>query len=169
MDFSNWFNSKFEPRGFYIKNYNTICFNLFKDSIDIIGKDNYIYEYDYVSSELCIDDYNNYAFSVSGISLSRFKADIFGYAYIDDMTFAESSASADEIMEYLTGPKRYNIDTEGLSKKTIIKLVALRYAMGLAELPAEALASCDVDGSGETDVQDALAILRYAMGLLEEL
>lgn len=48
-------------------------------------------------------------------------------------------------------------------------LLVLRYAMGLAELPAEALASCDVDGNGETDVQDALAILRYAMGLLEEL
>ncbi|MCR5278826.1 MAG: penicillin-binding protein [Lachnospiraceae bacterium] len=97
-------------------------------TIDIIESNNDKITYNF---NIYVDDYNNYAFSVSGISLSRFKADIFGYAYIDDMSFSESSASADEIIEYLTGPKRYNIDTDKLSKKTVIKLVALRYAMGL--------------------------------------
>lgn len=97
-------------------------------AIDIIESNN---DKIYYNFNIYVDDYNRYAFAVSGISLSRFKADIFGYAYIDDMTFAESSASADEIMEYLTGPKRYNIDTEGLTKDRIIKLVSLRYAMGL--------------------------------------
>lgn len=80
---------------------------------------------------ISVDDEDNYVFTVSDSLLSRFKADIFGYAFINDMTYAESSASADDIMEYLTGKKRYNIDTENLSKQEIIKLVSVRYAMSL--------------------------------------
>ncbi len=83
------------------------------------------------SFNIYVNDYGNYDFSVSGISLSRFKADIYGHAYIDEMTFAESSSSADEIMEYLTGPTRFNLDREGLSKETVLKVVSLRYAMSL--------------------------------------
>lgn len=83
------------------------------------------------SFNIYVNDYGNYDFSVSGISLSRFKADIYGHAYIDEMSFAESSSSADEIMEYLTGPTRFNLDKEGLSKETVLKVVSLRYAMSL--------------------------------------
>ncbi|MBP5152171.1 MAG: penicillin-binding protein [Lachnospiraceae bacterium] len=78
-----------------------------------------------------VDEYGNYRFSYSGTSLQRYKADIYGYAYIDDMTYAESTSTPDEIMEYLTGPKRFNLDTEGLSKETILKIISLRYAMSL--------------------------------------
>ena len=76
-----------------------------------------------------VDDYNRYQFSVSGTKLQRFKADIYGCAYIDNMTYAQSSSTPDEIMEYLTGEDRYNIDTKKLSKDTILKLVSIRYAM----------------------------------------
>ncbi len=97
-------------------------------AIDIIESNN---DRIYYNFNIYVDEYGKYAFSVGGISLSRFKADIYGYAYIDDMSFSESSSSADEIMEYLTGPQRYNIDTKGLTKDRILKLTALRYAMGL--------------------------------------
>ena len=105
-DFSNWFNSKFEPRGFYIKNYNTICFNLFKDSIDIIGKDNYIYEYDYVSSELCIDDYNNYALDATKEKMDNyiFKLEAINEKLLEKdkhLFFYVSASKADEYRDYL--------------------------------------------------------------------
>ncbi len=83
------------------------------------------------SFNIYVNDYGEYDFSVTGISLSRFKADIYGHPYIDEMSFAESSSSAEEIMEYLTGPSRFNLDKEGLSKETILKVVSLRYAMSL--------------------------------------
>lgn len=80
---------------------------------------------------ISVDEDDNYYFTVSDSQLSRFKADIYGYAYISDMSYAESSATAEDIMEYLTGKTRYNIDTEGLSKDTILKIVSIRYALGL--------------------------------------
>jgi len=78
-----------------------------------------------------LDDYNNYQFTVSGSRLNRFKADIYGRAYVDDMTYAESSSSADDIIEYLAGDKRFQIDTDNLSKDTVLKIVSIRYAMSL--------------------------------------
>ncbi len=78
-----------------------------------------------------VDEYGNYRFSVSGTSLDRFKADIYGYAFVDDMNYAESTSTAEEVIEYLAGPKRYNIDRDSLTKDKVVKLVALRYAMGL--------------------------------------
>ena len=44
-------------------------------------------------------------------------------------------------------------------------LLVLRYAMGIAQLPADAVTRCDVNGSGTTDVTDAIMILRHSMGL----
>lgn len=81
------------------------------------------------SFNIYVDEYNEYQFSVSGSLLQRFRADVFGCAYIDDMTYAQSSANADEIMEYLTGPKRFNVDIEDISKEMIIKITSIRYAM----------------------------------------
>lgn len=80
---------------------------------------------------IVLDEYNNYSFSLSGTRLQRFKADIYGCAYIDDMTYAQSSSTADDIIEYLTGEKRFNIDTDSISKSTVLKIVAIRYAMSL--------------------------------------
>ena len=78
-----------------------------------------------------IDDYGNYQFSVSGTKLNRFKADIYGRAYIDDMTYVESSSTAEDIIEYLAGSKRFDIDTASLSKSDVLKIVSIRYAMSL--------------------------------------
>lgn len=81
------------------------------------------------SFNIYVDEYNNYQFMVSGTSLNRFRADVFGCAYIDDMTYAQSSSTADEIMDYLTGPTRFNIDIEGIDKSMILKITSVRYAM----------------------------------------
>ncbi len=81
--------------------------------------------------KIAVDAEDNYYFTVSGTSLLRFKADIYGYAYIDDLKYSQSEATADEMMEYLTGKSRYNVDTENLSKDMILKIVAIRYRMSL--------------------------------------
>lgn len=78
---------------------------------------------------IIVDDYGHYQFTLSGTRLNRFKADVFGRVYIEDMTFLESSSTAEEIMEYLTSDKKFNVDTENLSKKMVLKIVAIRYAM----------------------------------------
>lgn len=79
--------------------------------------------------KIYVDDHNRYQFSVSGTRLQRFKADVYGRAYIDDMTYAESSSTAQEMMDYLTSDQKYNVDTSNLSKTTVLKLIGIRYAM----------------------------------------
>ncbi|HUM82527.1 MAG TPA: penicillin-binding transpeptidase domain-containing protein [Lachnospiraceae bacterium] len=51
----------------------------------------------------------NYAFDTSGTSLSRFKADVYGYAKIEELTDAEANASADEMMQYLVSEKSFAV------------------------------------------------------------
>lgn len=79
--------------------------------------------------KIYVDDYNRYQYSVTGNRLQRFKADVYGYAYIDDMTYAESSSTAEEMMTFLTSSDKYNVDIENLSKETVLKLISIRYAM----------------------------------------
>jgi len=81
------------------------------------------------SFNIYVDEYNNYQFSVSGTSLNRFRADVYGCSYIDDMTYAQSSSTADEIMEYLTGGSRFSVDIEGIDKEMILKITSVRYSM----------------------------------------
>ena len=45
-------------------------------------------------------------------------------------------------------------------------MLALRHATGLHELTGRALEQADVDVDGSVTVVDALAILRYALGLI---
>ena len=51
---------------------------------------------------IVVDENGAYAFDVTGRSLSRFKADIFGKAMIDDLTEQEAAFTADEMVEYLS-------------------------------------------------------------------
>lgn len=90
---------------------------------------------------------NNYVFDVSeGFTLSRFKADIFGYPLIDSMKEHEKNATAEEMMEHLIGSKGFSIVLTGenaytkeellshnlpeeLSKKDILDICIVRYLL----------------------------------------
>ena len=49
----------------------------------------------------------SYAYTQEGRALLRFKADIYGYSSIDDLKPEEYVATADEMIEYLCGKKKF--------------------------------------------------------------
>lgn len=86
-----------------------------------------------------IDKKGEYYFTKSGFNLQRFKADVYGQAYIDELTDEQANADADKIMEDLTSEEYYGIvgeyTTEELTKyqlpssftkEEILKLTAMR-------------------------------------------
>lgn len=60
----------------------------------------------------------------------RFVADVYGESYIDDLTEDQKNQSADELMHQLCS-KRYGLDDENNDPSYILKMVNMRYAMGL--------------------------------------
>ena len=61
-----------------------------------------------VSFHIVLDEDGNYVFDVDeGVTLDRFRADIYGEALIDDMTKEQANSTAEEIMDYLTGDERF--------------------------------------------------------------
>ena len=98
---------------------------------------------------IIIDENGEYAFDVGeGFTLSRFKADIYGHPLIDDLTPEEASATAAEIIEYLSGggvngfsivlygenaytPEelaKYGLPAE-LTKQEILDIATMRYKL----------------------------------------
>lgn len=85
----------------------------------------------------------SYTFTQEGRALLRFKADIYGYSSIDDLKPEEYVATADEMIEYLCGKKKFWISPElyteeqikeykvptDLTPEQILKLVTIRYAI----------------------------------------
>ena len=66
------------------------------------------------SFHIIVDDSGNYAFDVSeGFTLNRFRADIYGEALIDNLTDEQKNATADQMMEFLTGSQKFSIVLEG--------------------------------------------------------
>ena len=62
------------------------------------------------SFHIKLDKDGNYAFDVEeGFTLSRFKADIYGHALIDDLTEDEAAATAEDMVAYLSGNKGFSI------------------------------------------------------------
>ncbi len=104
---------------------------------DTISQDFHIY----------IDEHGNYAFDVEGTSLMRFRADVYGESYIDDLEPAQKEADADTIMSYLTSEERFAIVrnerpytedelTEAglpleLTKDELLKITIIRYQLSL--------------------------------------
>ena len=56
-----------------------------------------------------LDGAGNYIYNVSGRSLQRFKADVYGRARIEDMTEKEAQSTAEEMMAYLISEDRFAI------------------------------------------------------------
>ena len=85
----------------------------------------------------------SYTYTQEGRALLRFKADIYGYSSIDDLKPEEYVATADEMIEYLCGKKKFWISSDlyteeqikeykvptDLTPEQILKLVTIRYAI----------------------------------------
>lgn len=120
------------------KTLNTTIYKL----IQMIEKngDNVITDFNIV-----IDENGNYDFDVEGTTLLRFLADVYGLTTVDKLTDEQRYATADEVMEFLGGTKKFaigNYEEEGNSKSTflvgkgytkeeLLKMVTIRYAMSL--------------------------------------
>lgn len=85
----------------------------------------------------------HYAFTVTGTSLSRFLADVYGHANISDLESNEASATADDVVWYLA--KRFRIGErkdpsdetsdfvpeKGYEPQRLLQLVTVRYLLNL--------------------------------------
>ncbi|MBQ0059703.1 MAG: peptidase, partial [Lachnospiraceae bacterium] len=92
-----------------------------------------------------LDGAGNYTYNVSGRTLLRFKADVFGRASIDDLKDNERNASAEEMMAYLVSEERFAIIREqkpysaseleavglptDLTKEEILDITYVRYQL----------------------------------------
>lgn len=94
-----------------------------------------------------LDENGNYVFDVDeGFTLDRFRADIFGEALIDDLTEEQASATAEEIVEHLSGSDGFSIVLYGedaytpeeleqyglpqeLTKQEILDIAIMRYEL----------------------------------------
>jgi len=119
------------------KKMNSIIYNVIK----IVEKngDNVVSDFN-----IYVDENGDYAYSLSGVNLQRFKADVYGHAYVTDLTYSEETSTAEEMMNYLMGPKKYGVGTYvdpndsgsfviglGYSKEDALKIVNIRYNLGL--------------------------------------
>ena len=90
-----------------------------------------------------IDDDGEFAYSVTGSRRLRFIADVYGITQISDLEERQKNATAQDIIEYLAGSKRYAIGGltdpndknsftvgEGYTQKEMLNIIAIRYTMG---------------------------------------
>lgn len=95
--------------------------------------------------DIIVDQNNNFAFTVEGNTLLRFLADVYGESYVDDLSYKQRTSSANDVIEYLAGPKKFGVgeylnpdDTSsdfivgsGITKDKLLQIVTIRYAMSL--------------------------------------
>ena len=66
------------------------------------------------SFHIVVDKNGEYAFDVvEGFTLNRFRADIYGQALIDDLKDEQKTATAEQMMEFLTGSEKFSIVLSG--------------------------------------------------------
>ena len=102
---------------------------------------------------IVIDEDGKFSYTVTGNVLLRFLADIYGHSSINDLTYAEKTATPDEVMEYLGGRSRFGVGRylydadgnyiydergnrqflvgDGYTKEEFLKIVTIRYVMSL--------------------------------------
>ena len=89
-----------------------------------------------LNNDFKIDRKNDgtYSFNVSGSSLNRFRADVFGKSSADDLEYDkdtgidEANATAEQIMEYLMGKDNFGISSK-YDVDLAYRIVVVRYAM----------------------------------------
>lgn len=92
--------------------------------------------------KIVLDQNHRYAFTVEGTQLYRFLADVYGRTTIDKLEERERTATAQEVIDYLCGWKRFRIgnytkdDNEdtfvpgnGYTKEEVLKILTVRYDM----------------------------------------
>lgn len=92
--------------------------------------------------KITLDKNNHYAFTVEGTTLKRFLADVYGKRNIEDLEEKQSTATAQEVVDYLCGWERFRIgeytrDTAkdefipgaGYDKSEVLKILTIRYDM----------------------------------------
>lgn len=128
----------FESNGSKNKNLNETIFRL----IQMVEKngDSVITDF-----KVYIDENGEFAYTAEGTSLLRFLADAYGRQTIGELEDGERTATARELMEYLSSTRRFAIgeyedpdDTKsqfypgkGYSQEDWLKMVTIRYAMSL--------------------------------------
>lgn len=94
---------------------------------------------------IIIGDNGEFEFAVSGTALQRFLADVYGKVYVDDLSYAQKTATADEVINYLGGTKKFEVGEyevpedrntdfivgKGYSKDVLLKIITIRYEMSL--------------------------------------
>lgn len=102
---------------------------------------------------IILDEDGKFLFTVSGTRLLRFLADVYGHSSINDLTYAEKTATPEEVIQDLAGRSRfgvghYMVDADGeyvldqngnrqfltgdgYTKEELLKIVTIRYAMSL--------------------------------------
>ena len=99
------------------------------------------------SFQIVVDKNGEYAFDVvEGFTLNRFRADIYGQALIDDLKDEQKTATADQMMEFLTGSEKFSIVLSGdraytedelishglpltLTKQEMLDIATIRYEL----------------------------------------
>ena len=77
------------------------------------------------SFHIVVDKNGEYAFDVAeGFTLNRFRADIYGQALIDDLKDEQKTATADQMMEFLTGSEKFSIVLSGDRAYTADELIS---------------------------------------------
>jgi len=126
------------------ENINKVIKMIEKNGDDIIQNFNVI-----------INENGEYDFDVYGTTLLRFKADVYGHAYIENLTYEQQTSTAKELMDYLAGTSRFAVGEyeydedgnrikgedgkyifhigKGYTKKEVLQIVTIRYAMSLVE------------------------------------
>ena len=124
------------------------------------------------SFHIVVDKNGEYAFDVAeGFTLNRFRADIYGQALIDDLKDEQKTATADQMMEFLTGSEKFSIVLSGdraytedeltshglpltLTKQEMLDIATIRYELNtnsfkkymqvtIATNVSEKVGSCD--------------------------
>ncbi len=94
---------------------------------------------------IIIGDNGEFEFAVSGTTLQRFLADIYGHPYVEDLTYEEKTSTAEDVIAYLAGKDKFGIGEyevpgdrttdfvigKGYSKEMLLKIVTIRYEMSL--------------------------------------
>jgi len=92
-----------------------------------------------------LDENNQYQFSVAETRLKRFLADIYGVADVSSLKYEMETATPQDVMDYLCSYRKFGIGDftdednpndsfvigAGYTKKEILELVTIRYAMSL--------------------------------------